>query len=266
MTATRPHAHTHPKPSIAVWKFASCDGCQLSILDCEDELLALFGSLTIGTFTEATSATSDGPYDISLVEGSISTPEDALRIQEIRNESTTLITIGACASAGGIQALRNFANASEYAALVYATPEYLSFLDTSTPVAEHVHVDYELRGCPIDRHQLLEVIIALLAGRRPVLPQSSVCEQCKRKGLSCVLVTQSIPCLGPVTKGGCGALCPSVNRGCYGCFGPQEAANTRSLASRLARDGLTNNEIMRLLRTFNPEAPEFKEVSASYDS
>ena len=205
-------------PTLAVWKFASCDGCQLTLLNCEDELLAIAGAVQIASFTEASSQVLPGPYDISIVEGSITTPSDAARIREVREKSRFLITIGACATAGGVQALRNFGD--DLAPVVYASPQYIDSLRTSTPIAEHVRVDFELRGCPIDKRQLIEVIAAFLAGRRPNVPAHSVCIECKRAGRVCVMVAHGTPCLGPMTQAGCGALCPSVGRGCYGCFGP----------------------------------------------
>src|ERR1700745_2244472 len=202
------------KPTLAVWKFASCDGCQLTLLDCEDELLDLSAAVTIAHFLEASSAVRPGPYDLSLVEGSVSTPADAERIRDIRAQSRKLVTIGACATAGGIQALRNFGGVAEFASVVYASPQYIDTLATSTPISAHVRVDHELRGCPIDRRQLLELLTAPLAGRRPNLPPHSVCQECKLRGTSCVLVSRGTPCLGPVTQTGCGAICPAYARGC----------------------------------------------------
>lgn len=206
------------KPSLAVWKFSSCDGCQLTLLNCEDELLAIAGSLTIASFAEASSEVIDGPYDLSLVEGSITTPADAERIHRVRAASRFLVTIGACATSGGIQALRNFGD--DLAPVVYARPQYIETLRTSTAIADHVPVDFELRGCPVDRRQLLEVIAAFLRGRKPNIRAHSVCIDCKRAGRTCVLVAHGTPCLGPMTQAGCGALCPGVGRGCFGCFGP----------------------------------------------
>jgi coenzyme F420-reducing hydrogenase gamma subunit len=254
-------ARANRRPTLAVWKFASCDGCQLSLLDCEDELLALTGAVEIAQFTELSRATISGPYDVSLVEGSITTPADVARIREVRASSGKLITIGACATAGGIQGLRNFAASGEYAATVYAHPEYLASLDTSTPISAHVKVDYELHGCPIDRHQLLEVLIASLAGRRPVVPGYSVCQECKGRGTVCLLVAHGTACLGPVTRSGCGALCPSIGRGCFGCFGPADTANTASLAAQLRRNGTEPLDVSRLFRTFNAGAPAFRDES-----
>ncbi|MFC5821717.1 oxidoreductase [Nonomuraea harbinensis] len=236
---------------LAVFKLASCDGCQLTLLDCEDELLSVAANVEIAYFLEASSARGEGPYDLSLVEGSITTPEDLERIRRIRRLSRHLVTIGACATAGGVQALRNLADVGEFASIVYARPGYIQTLDRSTPVSAHVSVDFELRGCPIDRRQLLEVIAALLAGRRPVVPTHSVCIECKARGNPCVLIAHGTPCLGPVTQAGCGALCPAFNRGCFGCFGPMQSPNAAALNARLRAAGMDDEELARVYRTFN---------------
>jgi coenzyme F420-reducing hydrogenase gamma subunit len=248
-------------PTLAVWKFASCDGCQLTLLDCEDELLALAETVHIGHFLEASSAVVEGPYDVSLVEGSVTTEEDVARIHSVRERSRVLVTIGACATAGGVQALRNVSDVDEYSAVVYARPEYVRTLATSTPIAAHVHVDHELRGCPIDRTQLLELLTALLAGRRPGIPVYSVCQECKLRGTPCVLVSRGTPCLGPVTHAGCGAICPAYGRGCYGCFGPMPGANTAGLEPALRAAGMTGIGLERVYHTFNTAAPGFAEAT-----
>jgi sulfhydrogenase subunit delta len=249
------------KPKLAVWKFSSCDGCQLSLLDCEDELLAIAEGVQIAYFPEATSAEIEGPYDVSLVEGSVTTPHDAERIQEIRGQSGLLVTIGACATSGGIQALRNFADVREWIPLVYATPDFISTLDTSTPIADHVTVDLELRGCPISKEQLVETVSALLNARRPRLPTTSVCTECKLRGTPCVMVAEGTPCLGPVTQSGCGAICPAYGRGCYGCFGPMESPNMDALARQWRELGVEDVDLVRALRTFNTNAPAFRDAS-----
>ena len=250
------------KQTLAVWKFASCDGCQLSLLDLEDELLALADSLDVAYFLEASSAAVDGPYDVSLVEGSITTAHDADRIREVRAKSQTLITIGACATAGGIQALRNFADVEEFARVVYASPDYISTLRTSTPISAHVPVDFELMGCPINKHQLLEVISAHLNRRRPRVRAHSVCVECKRRGTVCVMVAHGTPCLGPVTHAGCGALCPAYDRGCYGCFGPKETPNTQSLNGWT---DLGERDLVRIYRTFNAATEPFRAASEAHE-
>jgi sulfhydrogenase subunit delta len=249
------------KPTLAVWKFSSCDGCQLSVLDLEDELLALAGAIEIAYFLEARRQTIQGPYDLSLVEGSITTADDAQRIQTVREQSRRLVTIGACATSGGIQALRNFADVEEFLSAVYASPVYVSTLDTSTPISDHVHVDFELQGCPINKRQLLEVISAFLNERRPAISSSSVCMECKRRGNVCVMVAHGTPCLGPVTHAGCGALCPSYDRGCYGCYGPMQTPNTESLSGWLRGLGVEDADLVRIYRTFNANAAPFREES-----
>jgi sulfhydrogenase subunit delta len=253
------------KPKLAVWKFSSCDGCQLSLLNCEDDLLAVAGQLDIAYFREASRAEVRGPYDLSLVEGSISTPHDARLIQRVRRASKCLVTIGACATAGGIQALRNFKDVQEFVSIVYATPQYIETLATSTPIANHVHVDFELRGCPINKEQLLEAISAFLHGRKPNIPPHSVCIECKRRGSVCVMVAHGTPCLGPVTQAGCGAICPAYHRGCYGCFGPKETPNTESLSTWWSYLGVNEQDLVRAFRTFNAWAEAFREESMAHE-
>lgn len=253
------------RPKLAVFKFASCDGCQLQLLSCEDELLEIGDAVEIVHFLEASSHIEAGPYDIALVEGSITTSADLQRIQQIRESSKYLITIGACATAGGIQALKNWADRDEFLRAVYAHPEYIDTLSTSTPIADHVQVDFELRGCPISKHQLLEVIRSLLIGKSPQTPSHSVCLDCKRNGAVCVAVTQDVACLGPITQAGCGALCPAYQRGCYGCFGPAAQPNCQSLADWYLAAGSTTQTLVPLLRNFNACAEAFQQCGDDLD-
>jgi coenzyme F420-reducing hydrogenase gamma subunit len=253
------------KPKIAVWKFASCDGCQLSLLDCEDALLAVAGAVEIANFPEASRAVVRGPYDISLVEGSITTAHDEERIHAVRRASKSLITIGACATSGGIQALRNFKNVQDFIPLVYARPEYIETLNKSTPITDHVFVDFQLRGCPINKLQLVEVLSAFLNGRKPVTPAHGVCMECKSQGLVCVMVAQGTLCMGPVTQAGCGALCPSYARGCFGCFGPKETTNTAALSAWWTQRGTTDVAIVRAFRSFNAWAEPFRKESEVHE-
>lgn len=247
------------KPKLAVWKFASCDGCQLSLLDLERELIEVSEQIEIAYFLEASSAIIKGPYDLSLVEGSVSTQADAERIQEVRRRSKYLVTIGACATAGGIQALRNFKDTSEFLQIVYAEPSYIETLETSTAIADHIPVDFELRGCPVNKMQLLDVIQSFLVGKKPSVPSYSVCIECKRNGNPCVMVAHGTPCLGPVTQAGCGALCPEYLRGCFGCYGPQERPNTAGLRSQLKVLGMKEKEITRVFGNYNVNATAFRE-------
>jgi coenzyme F420-reducing hydrogenase gamma subunit len=253
-------ARSARRPRLGVVKFASCDGCQLTVLDLEDQLLDIVERFEIVEFAEATSRRSRGPYDVLLVEGSISTPEQAEEIVRLRQETALLVTIGACATSGGIQALRNLGDYEEFRRAVYPRPGLIESLATSKPVSEYVTVDAELFGCPISPAQLLELLTALTVGRRPQLPDEAVCLECKRRGNPCILVAQGVACLGPVTRTGCGALCPAFGRGCYGCFGPREQANSGALAASFVAQGRPPAEVVRLFAGFTVGAPAFRRI------
>jgi sulfhydrogenase subunit delta len=257
-------ASTRPRLRVGIVKFASCDGCQLTLLGLEDELLALGDRFEIVEFPEASSLRSAGPYDLLLVEGSVSTPDQALEIQELRRQAKVLVTIGACASYGGIQALRNWSDHEVFRTAVYAHPEYVDSLAVAQPVAEHVKVDAELHGCPISADQLRELLVAVAVGRRPQIREEAVCLDCKRRGTVCVMVAQGIPCLGPVTQSGCGALCPTFRRGCYGCFGPREQANAPALARTFALAGRDDEDVSRLFAGFTAWSAPFRSVVEAY--
>jgi sulfhydrogenase subunit delta len=249
------------KPRVAVFKFASCDGCQLQFLNLEDELLKVAELVDFAYFPEASSSALTGPYDIAFVEGSIADPHDARRILEVREQSRYLVTIGACATAGGIQSLRNWADIEEYRRAVYPSPEFIAALSTSTPISEHVRVDFEIWGCPVDKAQLSTVLRSLLSHARPVLPAHSVCMECKRRGNVCVVVARGEPCLGPVTRTGCGALCPAFDRGCYGCFGPSDDRNMESFTRLLTIQGVTGGDAVRRLRGINGYVKPWREAA-----
>ena len=249
------------KPKLAVFKLSSCDGCQLSLLDAEDELLDVLGAVDIAYFPEASRRMLDGPYDIGLIEGSITTPDNVEIAREIRKSCKYLIAIGACATAGGIQALRNWKDVKEFTKIVYASPEYISTLDRSMPVGSFVHIDFELRGCPINKYQLIEVISALLNKKKPNISSFSTCIECKLAGNVCVMVSQGIACLGPVTHAGCGAICPSYNRGCYGCFGPNDSANTKPLSKRFRELDYSSYDNVMMFRSYNAYAEQFRKES-----
>jgi coenzyme F420-reducing hydrogenase gamma subunit len=242
------------RPRVGIFKFASCDGCQLSILNMEDELLGLLELYDIAYFREATDRPLRGEFDLSLVEGSISTDRQRKYVIDIRERSRYLITIGACATSGGVQALRNWANLPSYKKSVYPSPDMIEALSTSTPISEHVHVDYELWGCPIDKNALSETLASFLLGKKPAIPAYSLCMACKEKGIPCLLVSHGEPCLGPITRTGCGVLCPSLERPCYGCFGPMEGANIEYLLQLFKNNGLSHKECMLLIDKMNTYA------------
>nr|WP_274522327.1 sulfhydrogenase subunit delta [Ectothiorhodospira mobilis] len=254
------------KPRIAVHKFSSCDGCQLAFLNAGEDLLELARQVEIVHFAEAGPMAPEAPVDIAFVEGSISTQEEALRIRRVRQVSRYLVTLGACATAGGLQALRNFQadGVGEWTRAIYAQPAFIESLDTATAIARHVPVDLELWGCPVNGAQVFTAIRRLLFGALPFVDNEKVCQECKRRGVVCVLVTRGVPCLGPVTRTGCGALCPAFGRDCYGCFGPAENPNTPALARRLEGLGLVPEAIARRFHCINSQAPGFLETGMDY--
>lgn len=254
------------KPRVAVHKFSSCDGCQLQFLTLEEELLTLADRVDIVHFLEATSEYTEGPFDVSFVEGSVSTHHDVDRIRHIREQSRYLVVIGACGTSGGIQALRNWGKLDAFLSAVYASPEYIDSLDRSTPFSDHVHVDAELYGCPPDQGQLKGVLTDLLAGVKPRVPTESVCIKCKRDGNVCVLVAKGMPCLGPITRTGCGALCPHQERDCYGCFGPQGGPNITALGRRFLGLGLKPEDVTRRLRFICGWEPAFRDASKDWEA
>ncbi|RMX15126.1 sulfhydrogenase subunit delta [Legionella jordanis] len=246
------------KPKLAVHKFTSCDGCQLAFLNAGEALLELTEWLDIIHFAEAGFIDLNAKIDIAFIEGSISTAAEVERIKQIRKNSRYMITIGACATAGGVQALRNLSNHAEWLASVYASPQFIDSLDTSTPISNHVHVDWELWGCPVNSHQVLDAIKSLLAGAAPKIKRDAVCMECKRKGQVCVLVAKKEPCMGPVTQTGCGALCPGLDRACYACYGPFENPNPKSLGEWFkAKQGRSDDEIAARFLHINNQAPAF---------
>ncbi|HDJ83459.1 MAG TPA: oxidoreductase [Desulfurococcaceae archaeon] len=252
------------KLRIAVYKFASCDGCQLQLLNLEEELLDLVKYVEFAMFYEATSDNKPGPYDAAFIEGAVSTPHEEEIVKEARREAEIVVAIGACATAGGIQALRNWASVEEYKKYVYPNPEWIEVLEKARPISDYIKVDYEIRGCPVSKYQLSYFIRQLLIGKRPTLPSDSVCMECKMKGNVCLMVTRDIPCLGPVTMAGCGALCPSFGRGCYGCYGPMIDPKPKALAQALLEKGLSKKDVTLLFKSFTGWSKQFREVVDKY--
>lgn len=250
-------ALTAAQPRVAVHKFSSCDGCQLAFLNLGEALLVLAERVELVHFAEAGPLDPDTDVDIAFVEGSVSTPEDLERIRHIRDHSRILIAIGACATSGGIQGLRNGVFDASWVTQIYQHPEAIASLARSTPLAAHVKVDFELWGCPVSGPQMLSAVNALLLGVAPRDNAEKVCVECKRAGHPCVMVTRGIPCMGPATRAGCGALCPSLGRDCYGCYGPAEAVNTASLAAHFGHLGLDATAVAQRFQSINSQAPAF---------
>lgn len=253
------------RPRVAVHKFSSCDGCQLAFLNLGEPLLALTDTVDILHFAEAGPIDEDAAVDIAFVEGSVATSKDAERLQKIRANSRYVITIGACATAGGIQALRNLSDSSEWMAGIYAQPEFLDLLPESRPIADLIKVDLEIWGCPVNGEQVLGVTKALLVGHMPRMDHSAVCMECKRQNVVCVMVSQGKPCMGPVTQTGCGALCPKIQRDCYACYGPAVQANVSALSNHMAATGMPPREIAQRFLFINSQAEPFMSAGIAWE-
>jgi len=253
------------KIRLAVFKFSSCSGCQQQLLDLGESLLAIADKVEIAYFLEASSKTSSGPYDVALIEGSISTPHEAEVIKKIRENSKLVVAVGTCATHGGVQALRNWRDFGEVLAQVYPKPDWINSLEKSSPISDHVQVDYAVDGCPVNKLQLMSILKQILTGRKPYHRRESLCQECKRKGNVCVMVAQGTPCLGPIMTEGCGALCPSYSRGCYGCFGPMIDPKPEALASRFEEMGLSKDEIALRLRSVSGWAEPVRRFLMRYE-
>ena len=253
------------RPGIAVHKFSSCDGCQLAFLNAGEDLLKLAKLVDIRHFLEAGVADECAKVDIAFVEGSVSTTDELIRIRRVRANSRFVVTLGACATSGGLQALRNLDDSNEaWKHAIYARPEFIQTLDSADPVSDHIKVDFEIWGCPVNGRQVLAAVRQLLFGVSPLDSRDKVCMECKRQNTVCVVVTQGRPCLGPVTRTGCEALCPRFGRDCYGCFGPAENSNTDAMSSRLEGLGLPPDDIARRYLFINSNAPTFNAAGRRY--
>jgi sulfhydrogenase subunit delta len=237
------------KPKIGVFSFTSCEGCQLTILNLEDEILALLGHLDIVNFREAIDEKRDD-YDVAFVEGSISRACEEEEIKEIRRHAKILVAIGACACLGGVNAIKNRHDLEETRRTVYG--EGAKYFDTLPVrrVRDVVTVDYEMHGCPIDKKEFVRVAAALLMGRVPKAPTDAVCNECKAKANVC-LFDKGEFCLGPVTREGCGAICPTYGEGCAGCRGFVDHPNIDSMVEVLRSHGMSRQDISLRLTQYN---------------
>jgi sulfhydrogenase subunit delta len=252
-----------PRPKIAVHKFSSCDGCQLALINDAVSLLELNKIVDIIHFAEIGPLDDATPVDLSIIEGSISTKHDIERINTIRSQAKYLIAVGACAVSGGVQALRNFTDGRQLLKWqhdVYPeeTESIISQdLPTAKPIRDYVAVDHEISGCPINTGQILHAIRQVLFGVEPEVEKNPVCITCKASGVACVIVAKNEPCLGPVVADGCGALCPKLGRGCYGCYGPSKHANIKAMTNNLREMGLNNLQIRHKYHHINSQSDTF---------
>ncbi len=234
------------RPILAVHTLGACGGCRQALLDPLDTLLAMADLVEVTHFPDIGRWDPDAAVSIAIVEGSVTTAAHEQRVKGLRARAGRLIAVGVCAVAGGPQALRGLAvDGEEWGAEISPEIPAAGLLAFPRPVSACVPVDIELWGCPIDSAQLRRILQDLLAGIDPAVDARPVCAQCKARGLECLLVTRGAPCMGPVTRAGCGALCPAYGRACYACFGPAEGLNAESLAALFASQGMTPGQIAR---------------------
>lgn len=227
------------KLRVAIFDFACCEGCQLQIVNFEEEILDLIGGVDVVEWREAMSEQSH-QYDIAIIEGSITRPEDEERLWIIRSRAKILIALGACAAIGGINKLKNSFSFEDVRECVYGKASEMPHLHTSTvrAIGEVVHVDYTIPGCPVDKKEVAYVLRSLLLGKKPEIPEYPVCVECKAKGNPCLWEDGQI-CLGPIIRAGCGARCPSAGFRCYGCRGYVDDPNVDAAQDVIEKYGLT---------------------------
>lgn len=236
------------KPRVAIFDFGCCEGCQLQIVNLEEDILGLLGLVDVVTWREAMSEQSD-EFDIAIIEGSITREEEVPRLQWIRDHAKVLVALGACAHIGGVNCIKNRFDLEDVRRYVYGA--HAESFDTAPtrPLDAVVKVDAAVPGCPINRQEFVEIVKALLLGKKPALPTYSVCVECKRKNNVC-LFDKGMVCLGPVTRAGCGAICPSFGNSCEGCRGLVPEPNLNSHGQVLAQYGLSVDEILRFVNLY----------------
>ena len=241
---------------ISVHKFSSCDGCQLSLLNMGGTLVALGDAIELVHFLEAGYDNFDTPVDISFVEGSINSVEDRERLARIRENSKYLVAIGACATSGGLQALIRFHNDEERNVGIYTDAQAVAHYRNPVSLSECVHIDHEIHGCPINESSMLDCILQYVHHSVPTRNDGKVCNECKVKNHTCLMVTRKEACLGNVTQAGCGALCIGMGRTCFGCYGPAENSQPMNLSNYLRKTGFPSEEIQnRFLHIHNQRKP-----------
>lgn len=231
------------KPRVAIFDFACCEGCQLQIVNMEEELLDLISVVNPVEWRETMSEHGD-EYDIAIIEGSITRPEDEERLKAIRDRAGTLIALGACATTGGVNKLKNKFDLSDVKRCVYGNVLNMAHLDTAPTKAldEVVKVDYMVHGCPINNKEFAYILRCLLMGKTPSLPTYPVCVECKMKGNPCRFEYGEI-CLGPITRAGCEAKCPSSGFWCYGCRGYVDNPNINAAKDVMRYYGKTTADL-----------------------
>jgi sulfhydrogenase subunit delta len=239
-----------PKPKVGIYGFTGCAGDQLLLIHTEEEILNLFGSVDIRSFVMASSNPVESDLDVAFVEGSISTEEEREHLLEIRKRAKILVAIGNCAVSGGPQAM--YAGDGKFLTRlnkVYGDVQFLTEPMEAKPIDAFVDVDYYLPGCPISAPQAFALISRLIHNATPEPYPHPVCHECKLNETHCLLLEKKF-CLGPLTAGGCGAVCPEHGLPCVGCWGPNDDANFAQHLKLLESFGMTKSEIKRRIHNY----------------
>jgi len=233
------------KPKIAFFDFSCCEGCQLQVLNLEEEILDLLGQVEIVQFREAMTEKGED-YQIAFIEGSIQREAGIERVKKIREKADVLVALGACACIAGVNGIRNTMDFKDVGETVYgADMKYFpDVLPKALAIDQVVKVDYYIPGCPINKYEFVSTVKALLSGVEPKLPDYPVCVECKLKGNVC-LFDKGKFCMGPIIRAGCDAWCPTHNEGCAGCRGYVPDPNINSAKDVLERYGLTVEDIKK---------------------
>jgi len=245
------------KPKIAVFKFTGCAGCQLELLHLEDIFLDLLELFDLTYWAMIKRDNDEKEWDISLVEGGISTPEEIEEIKQIRKKTKYLVAFGDCAISGCIPSIRNWIPQMEAEKIVYTDTSMIHSTKV-LGIGEYVKVDALLKGCPPHRNNIVELLKSAVLKIRPRLRSHPVCVECKFSDNLCLITSKKMACMGPVTSAGCGAICPSLNRECEGCFGPMSNPNSSALASIFREIGLNEKDIIRKFRKYAGMSSKFR--------
>lgn len=238
------------KPRVAIFDFACCEGCQLQIVNMEEEILDLLTLVQPVEWREAMSDQSE-EYDIAIVEGSITRPGDEEKLKTIRARAKILVALGACATIGGVNKLKNNFEMDEVRSCVYGKDGAMPHLDTAPTKAldEVVKVDFKIHGCPINNKEFAYIVKCLATGKLPVIPNYPVCVECKMRGNVCRYEYNEV-CLGPVTRAGCNAICPSAGSWCFGCRGYVDDPNVQAAREVMEHYGKTMDDLKGRLLLF----------------
>ncbi len=239
------------KPRVAIFDFACCEGCQLQIVNMEEEILDLISLVDPVTWREAMTEESE-EYDIALIEGSITRPEDEERLKKIREKATILVALGACATIGGVNKLKNNFDLEDVKKCVYGDAASMPHLSTgmTKAVDEVVKVDFYVHGCPMTKSEFSHIVRSLAMGKTPTIPDYPVCVECKKRGTVCRYEYGEV-CLGVVTRAGCNAPCPAGGLWCFGCRGYAPDPNVEAARSVMEEYGKTVDDLQTKLVLFN---------------